>query len=447
MKCRYMHSAVVLCAFAACSASAQNPGAALSVRVRNPVHVSTSQDSLVHIEAHLAANPVDPEHLIIGSSVFPGSGAHPHLVSFVSFDGGRSWTRSTPAVPHEPTRFPWPGIIDSWTAIGADGTAYIAALRLTERAGEIYVWRALDGGMAWQSPSLIPRGDGGSFDHPIILVAEEDPATVLVFANQSWSEGTANSIIRSRDGGRSFFSPVRVHPIVRRSQNGNIALFSNGMLATSWFTIDSENGDPPRLWLSTSWDGGGSFDPPVVITENYARTWPMLAVDRSLDPDRERLYAAWVGLVGLDGISNDLVYLSWSDDGGIRWTPPKVIHTSANTRMKNVVLAVSPEGIVGLSWHFWEGDCSRVVFTASADRGESFLELQQLSQPSCPSPGLPANRIALPGRSTSVSDRWPTGGDYHGLVATDGSRFHVAWIDSTTGTHQIWTTMIDVLPQ
>ena len=427
----------------------------IRVEVGDRVHVSGDMHVVVHIEAHLAINPANTDHLLGASSVFSPNPYIPSIAAFTSFDGGKTWERFVPEAPSPEDQFPWPGVLDAWTSVGADGTAYVSALQLTERGGEVYVWRSPDGGRSWEPPVRVPRGEGGSFDHPVILAAQvEDTAHhVYVFAKQAargeLSGARGNSLARSTDGGVSFAAPAMILPNKLDNQNGNVAVFSDGGIVTAWFELGRGDGTDslPRLWTSFSGDGGGTFQTPRLVTENYSRTWPMLAVNGAAGPHHDRLYAAWVGLVdSAGGTRDDLVYISWSDDHGAQWTRPKAVHSTptGNTRARNVMMAVSADGVIGLSWYLWEGGCSRLVFTASADHGETFSAPVSVSPPSCLDFLLPANRIPIPGRSGNVVDRWPSGGDYHGLVAVSGPRFHAFWVDASSGMYQIWSAPIYV---
>lgn len=432
----------------------QVPAQRIRIDVGDRVHVSADRPAEVHIEAHLAVNPVNPDHLLGASSVFLPGGYIPSIAAFTSFDRGATWERSVPEPPSPEDRFPWPGLLDSWTSIGPDGTAYVSGLLLTERGGEVYVWRSPDSGRSGQAPVRVPRGEGGSFDHPVILATQMGDTAhhVYVFASQGargeLSGATGNSLARSTDGGASFNAPVMVLPNRLRNQNGNLARFSDGGIVTVWFELGRAEGTDslPRLWTSFSRDGGDTFEPPRLVSENYSRNWPLLAVDPSEGSHHDRLYAAWVGLLNSTADAHDdVVYISWSDDRGARWTHPKTVHTTptGNTRAANVMMAVSAEGVIGLSWHTWEGDCSRLVFTASADYGETFSEPVAVSPPSCLNSRLPASRIPIPGRSGDVVDRWSTGGDYHGLEAP-GPTFRAFWVDASSGLYQIWTAPIYV---
>lgn len=433
------------------------PAQQVTIDVGRRVHVSADRPTEVHIEAHLAINSANPEHLVGAASVFAPNNYLPTIAAFVSDDGGITWERLILEPGETTAEFAWPGMLDSWTSIGPDGAAYVSALELTEQGGDVHVWRSPNGGRSWEPSVRVRRGGGGGFDHPVILAGSSSEAgqAVYVFASQAGrgelSGITGNSLVRSMNGGASFAAPLMILPDTSRYQNGNLVELADGSIAGFWFELDGM-GDagsqlPPRLWASRSRDGGKSFEEPELVSDNYSRNWPVLAAARSDGRQGERLYGAWIGLLDpATGMDDDLVYITWSDDRGRRWTRPRPVSTAAtgNRRAANVMIATSPEGLVGLSWHSWASGCSRLVFAASVDHGETFSEPVALSQPSCPAQRLDANRIPIPGRAGDVAERWPTGGDYHGLVAAPGGRFHAFWVDASNGLYQIWTVPIDV---
>jgi hypothetical protein len=428
----------------------------LAVVVDSTVHVSAARGDFPHIEVHLSASASRPAFLLGAAMVFtPEAQYVPRLTAFTSQDGGRTWTASVLPLPDDTATYPWPGFLDPWTTVATDGAAYVAGLRITAQGGEIYVWRSRDGGRRWEPPVRLPRGDGGTFDHPVIFVVPAGRGgrgTVYVFANQAGlgavRGASGNSLSRSTDGAATFAAPVMVLPNNLQNQNGNLVAFSDGSVMAAWFELSGAGERRvrhPRLWTSLSTDGGRSFLPPRLVVEGYTGSWPILDIDRSEGARKDRVYAAWTGIADSAGKEDDRVFIAWSDDRGATWSAPNAVHARSRAR-SNVMMAASPEGVVGVSWYEWAGDCTQLVFAASADHGESFSDPQRISPPWCPSAPQPGNRVPLPWRSATVADRWPTGGDYHGLVASPGREFRVFWVDAHTGVFQVYTAAIRLAP-
>jgi hypothetical protein len=425
----------------------------LEVVVENRVHVSADRAHFPHVEAHLAASRSQPTYMVGAVIAFtPEAQYVPRLVAYTSHDGGRRWTHSDLPQPEHASPSPWPAFLDPWTTIADDGTAYVSGLRMADQSVELYVWRSRDGGRQWDAPVLLPRGEGGSFDHPVILATGEARAgggAVYVFANQA-ARGSSrgafgNSLLRSTDHGATFASPVMILPNTFNNQNGNLVTFSDGSLMAAWFEIGA-TGSPEirhrRLWASVSADSGRTFLPPRLAVESYAGSWPILDVDRSDTPRKDRVYAAWVGMKDSSGTRDDRPFAAWSDDRGAKWSVPKPVSRRSRAR-GNPMMAVSPEGTVGMSWYDWDGSCAQLVFAASADHGETFSDPTPVSPKWCVGAPQPGNRVRIPGRVT-VRDRWPTGGDYHGLVAAPGREFRVLWVDGSSGVFQVHAAAIRV---
>ena len=424
----------------------------IEVIVGQAVGMSVDRPPLIHVEPHLAVSPRDPKFLVGAVMVFAPPDYVPRLAGYISRDGGRTWTPSDhPKPPHDSSN-PWPGLFDPWTAVAGDGTVYMSGLQLSQQGGEIYLWRSRDAGGEWDHPLRLPHGTGGSFDHPVILTVPADGATdiLYVFANQGARGLTrgafGNSLLRSADRGATFSSPVMILPNNFNNHNGNIAALSDGALVASWFEIEA-TGTPVirrrRLWVSLSTDGGETFLPSHLVVEGYAAGWPVVDVDLSRNGRRDRIYIAWTGIEDSTGNTDERAFVAWSDDRGVNWVDPKAVHARSKS-LSNVMLAVSPEGIVGVSWYESDGDCTRLVFAASADRGESFSDPAPVSERWCPDPAREANRVPLPG-GWMVYERWPTGGDYHGLAARPGGEFYALWVDGSMGVFQLQGTRIHVI--
>ena len=103
---------------------------------------------------------------------------------------------------------------------------------------------------------------------------------------------------------------------------------------------------------------------------------------------------------------------------------------------------VNKGGVLGVSWLDGRDDptghCYALYFTASLDGGDTFLPPTRVSTtPSCPDSQ----------RNGASFDRWPRGGDYHGLAATSDGLFHALWPDASSGVFQTMTARLEVRAQ
>jgi hypothetical protein len=159
-----------------------------------------------------------------------------------------------------------------------------------------------------------------------------------------------------------------------------------------------------------------------------------LAADRSAGPFHDRLYFACRQDAG------GPVLVTSSADGGLTWaTPvpagPFAVDTNA---LRVMTLAVSAKGVLGaliVERRSQEGEaCLSTTFSASLDGGQTFLPPQTVSTSACGS--SPNDQV--------VQRRFPTYGDYFGLVATPDGHFRAMWPEMRNGASVLLTTTIDV---
>jgi hypothetical protein len=436
-----------------------------------------------HLEPFLAAHPADPA-LLFGAAVTfpdgaPGRGIDETTVAgFRSSDGGRSWAR----VPFPRCR------VDPWVSFGKDRDLYLSCLA---PGGAVDVYRSADAGRRWNRPVRIAARGGGSADHPILAVdrsaGPRGGAVYAVFAQQLPAVGYrqrrlfAVAVAASADRGRSFSAPVLLPGGSSNRQPFDAAVLADGTLALLFMDYESHAAPraPRKVWLARSADGGRTFataplpverrgegprgvgggaspldEPPGAPqrepTSNLlgGRVPMPLAVDRSGPADR--IYVALAGpwqpaparQDGAPPQAAGSLCVIGSDDGGKSWgSATAVAGGSPAGARATPAIAVNGAGVVGVAWYDSRpgprSDCFDLFFSASLDRGKTFLSPVRVTpETSCPSAaGSPA-----------VAARWPFGGDYSGLAATADGRFHLFWADTRTGAYQVWTAAADVAP-
>lgn len=206
---------------------------------------------------------------------------------------------------------------------------------------------------------------------------------------------------------------------------------------------DDKNPAKNKFMFVKSVDGGLSIAAPTQIISRWSL--PGQAVSASsgipalaLDPSLGRLYYAWEGWPS--GESD--VHLITSSDSGKTWTQPVEIKPSSpSANVFSAALAVNKDGVLGIVYYQRTSPQQLGVwtahFTASTDGGRTFAPAVALSgqneNSSKPvAAGLPEDRFAY------------NGGDTVGLTATPDGLFHPFWVDSSTGSVQLWTTTASV---
>jgi hypothetical protein len=338
---------------------------------------------------------------------------------------------------------------DPWIAILPGG-----AVLLTVIAGddsEILVYRSEDGGHIWSKPLSL----GAGHDHETFVVkngeGKKQAEIYLTSAMDTEEPGakvnrTSVVVTRSLDGGKTFLEPVRLFPSSLSLNSMNPVVSSDGTLVVLFgdFAATRMDGSmrlkTERSWILRSSDQGKSFNSPVFVSEECAKSWEWLAVDKSSGPFRDRLYSLCT-----DG-SYEHVLFQYSPDGGEQWSRPLYVNQVSGVEpyVRTPMMAVNREGIVGVSWYDGRSDraaykqflrCQEIYFSASLDGGITFLpEVKVGSKRSCP----------LSPNNGDAGIRWPAGGDYSGLATDREGRFHLLWSDSRNGVYQLWTATVTV---
>jgi hypothetical protein len=439
-------------------------------------NILVSRDGdVAHCETMIAANPTDARNLVGASIVMIRSDGSSANKVYVSLDGGSTWTDVT--LPDEMEQ----GGGDPQTGFGITGTAYFVGL-----SPEIKFYRSEDGGRKWSSARVLGHGDHemlitdatfGPYAGRVYLTAEASVPGSKEAEDLQMRRRVV--LFRSGDDGRSFIGPIEVG---RGNNTGlaaeNLLVLSDGtlfipMLEYPNYAIDKE-ASTWKAVFSVSTDGGVSFTPPRLIAEiPFGGVKAMRRVQGSGRVDqagaavfaadtrgkfRDRIYAAWTAL------DNDRFRLmvSWSSDRGATWSTPKPVDPNAPPYASQYqeMIAVNPDGVVGVFFYDTEGFPSRdkfdVSFTASLDGGETFLPKVRVSGATSnpfgsgnlrPGPFVSAERGLVTASFVSGMSRWPAGGDYIGLTAGADGVFHPFWSDGRSGTYQLYTAAIRVLAE
>ncbi len=447
-----------------------------SSRIAVGPNILVSRDGdIAHCETMIAANPTDPKNLLGGSIVMirPDGGAANK--AYVSFDGGSTWTDVT--FPEEMEH----GGGDPQVGFGITGTAYFVGL-----SKGMHFYRSEDKGKTWSKPVNLGRNHDhemlitdhtfGPFAGRIYLTDESDVPGSREMETLRMERRVV--LFRSSDDGRSFIGPIEV---ARGNNTGlaaeNLLVLSDGTLFIPMIEYPNyATNKEAATWkavFSLSSDGGVTFSLPRLIAEIHfggvramrkaqgsgrvdQMGGPVFAVD-SGGKFRDRIYAAWTDF---EGDRYRLVF-TWSADRGKTWSTPKPLDPGAPPYASQFqpMVAVNPDGVLGAYWYDTDGfpgrDRFEISFTASLDGGQTFLPKVRVSSATSspfgsgnlrPGPFLSAERGLVTASFVSGMSRWPAGGDYIGMTASDDGVFHPFWTDGRSGTYQLYTAPIRVVP-
>jgi BNR repeat protein len=190
-----------------------------------------------------------------------------------SSDGGRTWERNRP-IYTDPT---CPCCRTS-VAVAGDATVYVAwRAILPGDVRDVVVTRSSDGGKTWAEPVRVRADDwvypGCPHAGPSLEVDAKGDVHVAWWTGREGEAGVYYA--RSSDGGKSFVA----QPIA----TGDKARPAHVQLAVSgervYLAWDDGLGEVPRVLLRRSADGGKSFSPEELVSDQgAAASYPVLAL-------------------------------------------------------------------------------------------------------------------------------------------------------------------------
>jgi hypothetical protein len=397
------------------------------------------------IEPHLIADPRDSRHLLgtmMVTAASPDGTLEQPCATVLSVDGGLTWTQT--AI----------GLVecgDPWLSMTPDGQAVLTVLGRTgsgANAGlHLLAYSSADGGRTWNTP---PRDFGGGHDHMTGISDSRGNTFILSAQGQRDAAGHVrfSIYIARRTSATGTFEVVqRFVPSNLNQNTQGLAVLSDGTLVASYIDFQRPRppgGSPrdgllerPRTWALSLGPAGTAVGVPQLIAETCA-SGSYLAADLTTGPYRDRLYHV------CNDPSGTRIEVRHSSDRGERWSNPQPLESTVGKPQSRSQpqVTVNRDGVLGVSWLDERDDptghCYALYFTASLDGGDTFLPPTRVSTtPSCPDSQ----------RNGASFDRWPRGGDYHGLAATSDGLFHALWPDASSGVFQAITSRLEVRTQ
>ena len=458
------------------------------ITVQQNVQVSHARQNLLQGELIATSDPTRPGHLLACSLLYDpahSGGGEWGVVAYLSEDGGKQWRATLEEYP----------LMDPACAYGADGTAYVMAF-LLDNSSAMHIYRSLNGGRNWESPTVIRGMDrpyfavdctGGKYNGNLYVYGNVAAAGLM--DGKRFLTGT--KLYTSKDSGRTFGDPVqREAGMEGKADNGNAIVLSDGTLVIV-FTEDRHAWDADSeldgvgefrqnrqyhpaadLRIITSNDGGKTLSQATTIAQYYSHVYPWrppgsiipwIAVDATKGPFKDRLYVAWSDRRS----GRDEILFSSSSDRGKTWSSPVPINDDRPPASSGQgpdhqlpVIAVNSRGVVGVAWYDRRDIADNlgwnIRFRASLDGGDTWLASVKISE----APQAYTDKTQWPIYATS-QETWPPtighvsidlkipfmmimAGDTSGMsVGTDGT-FHPIWVDNRTGIPQLWTSTISV---
>jgi hypothetical protein len=331
------------------------------------------------VEPMLARNPADPNHLVgvwqqdrwsDGGAAGQGTG--------VSFDGGRTWSRTQAALSrctggNAANGGDYPRVSDPWVTIAPDGAAYQIAIAFgggllqANSFGAVLVSRSADGGRTWGPATTLIRDDSTAFNDKESITADPTNAS---FVYATWEriigsgQGAAPTwFARTTNGGASW-EPAR--PIydpggTNSTLNNQVVVLPDGRLVL-FFSEFHNVGNLTTVFLRIirSQDKGATWSAPITIAQSLARgtqkpetgtpirdgsNLGSIAVDKN-----GTLAIAWQDS-RFSGGARDGIAFSRSFDGGLTWSAPVQINSVPGVQALLPTVAVRDDGLIGVTYY------------------------------------------------------------------------------------------------
>ncbi|HEV3364074.1 MAG TPA: sialidase family protein [Acidimicrobiia bacterium] len=415
----------------------------------------------------IAVDPRDKNTIVIGHGEARGSGCGVQY----STNAGLSWTEGASPLPKDVaacvrnTNGPLASV--TFTPDGTLLYAFAGYPRANDFHSKIYVTRSDDLGRTFQTtaiPGLDPPYPDDSFGTPALPTVKVDPTNpqrvyvayqhnygLFSLAGSVFPPGKFSSsyplrayVARSDDGGATFGQPVAVssdpkdhatRAYLAIGRRGELYVFA-GEVNTPVPFGSTNPPAAPRIFLSTSTDGGRSFDQKVIHTSEAGRPGDeyavLLAMSPAVDLETGDVYLTWEDT----GRRPPAILFSRSSDQGATWSPPLKVNDGDPGRQWDFdemepAISVAPNGRVDLAWLDYRND---YTFAPGPQAQNALQDVYLASSTDGGRTWSPNVRVSDRSIDRRLSDVWSTGvRSAVGLHALDTGAY-VAWDDTRNAT-------------
>ncbi len=389
------------------------------------IHFLQAQDTLVvdaalpDSEFHVAINPTDSNNIIVATM---HGGTTGDLKVYYTLDHGFTWQTSAFTGVHPGFQGAGDPVLD----FDPSGNAYLVNLTISAGFSTV-ISKSLDGGASWQLETAITQL---STDKPWFAIDRSNNSPYkgniyLPFVNAFLGE----VVLLSYDSSLNQTSQITAGP---NEHQPGISIRKDGEVFLSMV----DWGSPNQIFVAQYTNGGSTLVHKTFLTSfpNYRLNAPEVsnryqptvytAIDNSGGPYDGRLYVAYTASEPVDPSIFD-VYLMYSDDGGLTWSSPKIVHSNGSdgTQQFYSSLYVNNLGVLVMDWYdrrnYPSGSSNTDFYLGiSTDGGNSFSEMQ-------------LNSASMDWQFTNEAGNGFGIGEYHQLVATDHTVFSF-WADGRT---------------
>jgi len=335
------------------------------------------------VEPMVAVDPTNPQHLIgVWQQDRWSDGGAAGQLAGASFDGGRTWSRTSAALSRctggtAANGGDYPRVSDPWVSIAPDGAAYQIGIAFggnlfaPSSFGAVLVSRSADGGRTWGTPTALIRDGSSPFNDKESITADSTNAN-FVYATWDRLVGGENGpgptwFARTANGGASWEAAREIYgPGGNNSTlNNQIVLLPDGTLVLFFSEFDTiGSATTVLLRVIRSQDKGVSWSAPITIAQSQSRG-ARAPETGALIRDGANLGSIAVGRGGLlavvwqdarfSGGVRDGIAFSRSADGGLTWGPPVQINSVPSVQAILPTITIRDDGLIGVTYYDFRG--------------------------------------------------------------------------------------------
>ncbi len=372
---------------------------------------------LVHVEPHVATNPTNADHWLIGTIVTaPDQQSNWRCAALATFDAGTTWRR---------TDFEIDRCLDPWVIVDKQGRGHFFAVEIQRgyEGDNRFVLKyasSADGGKRWSNLTQLGR----TFEHPI---AVESSNSIWLTARTTNAAGRRQISLFQFEPKNRHLIPVFDH--VPAESSGNVMPTGLHVGHDGAFRITYSATEPEyHIGVIHSDDGGQTVHQPE---------WHPSACGEGKDTFGGYPFMQGIGHTlfhSCTGPNYEGYWLQVSTDSGLSWRQsPAFFKDDVERHVRTPMIAAQDEQTAAFAWYDRTADprghCQDVFFAFTKTAGESVSKPIRIStETSCPN--SPAN-----GRAGAQS--WNSGGDYSSMTALGDNRFLIIWADSRSDVFQL----------
>ncbi|MGI8809599.1 MAG: sialidase family protein [Acidimicrobiales bacterium] len=388
--------------------------------------------------AYVAANPSDPEHVVVSDANVLDSRCGFHT----TFNRGRDWIDGFYDLPTGYTgcRINGPSgghVASGSVALGSAQKVYAvfgSAHTDDDRRESVLVATSNDGGRSFgpAKVAIKPTGPGIGLARPLMTVVpgNNGPDVVLLSAWTCRPAGPMEApcvealFARSDDGGQSYTAPVVVNGPPAGQNPSQPAMDSEGLI---YQTFQRQFSDTVELFLAKSADGGKTFTESL-LDRQVGLGFRYDAAKLVADPRTGALYTVWTD----QRTGRYQIFFRKSLDKGMTWGERSVLlapNRDATGASRTPSLSVAPNGRIDIVYYHTGPqpdvqNFDEVYWSYSVDGGENFISRQVSETP------IDRNK----GYSGPISSLRQLGNHYPPSVSSIDEAAYVVWSDTSDAT-------------